>query len=279
MADGGPPTGVGGEPGVSWPRDTALDRWTVLKEGGNLNLAAGNNYSRDSHPGEKSHERETPIEFLPYVDIALLPYVDPARPRFKTDQQPEWRGRPEEDRGILHSVPEGLRKVLNYIKDKYNNPTVYIKENGINDYDDGRKSRGDILNDTFRIKYHEDHLQQLYKAIIEDGCDVRGYYAWSLLDNFEWEHGYNTRFGLYYVDYDNNLERYPKDSVNWFKRFLNRLDVKSEEIKKEEVWDVSRNNETLDNDAKGFEASVRSIIYLMTNSSRREESLHFGVSL
>lgn len=39
MADGGPPTGVGGEPGVSWPRDTALDRWTVLKEGGNLNLA------------------------------------------------------------------------------------------------------------------------------------------------------------------------------------------------------------------------------------------------
>ncbi|CAF2302001.1 unnamed protein product, partial [Brassica rapa subsp. narinosa] len=70
------------------------------------------------------------------------------------------------DRGILHSVPEGLRKVLNYIKDKYNNPTVYIKENGINDYDDGRKSRGDILNDTFRIKYHEDHLQQLYKAIM-----------------------------------------------------------------------------------------------------------------
>ncbi|XP_013634360.1 PREDICTED: beta-glucosidase 28-like [Brassica oleracea var. oleracea] len=210
--------------------------------------------------------------------IAHLPYVDPARPRFKTDQQLEWRVTnhsnhqigPEEDRGILHSVPEGLRKVLNYIKDKYSNPTVYIKENGINDYDDGTKSREDILNDTFRIKYHKDHLQQLHKAIMEDGCDVKGYYAWSLLDNFEWEHGYNTRFGLYYVDYDNNLERYPKDSVNWFKRFLNRLDVKSE-IKKEEVWDVSRNNKTLDDDAKGFEASVRTIIYHTTNSSRREE--------
>ncbi|KAG2309628.1 hypothetical protein Bca52824_029376 [Brassica carinata] len=133
----------------------------------------------------------------------------------------------QEERRILYSVPEGLRKVLNYIKDKYNNPTVYIKENGINDYDDGTKSKDEILSDIFRIKYHEDHLQQLHKAIIEDGCDVRGYYVWSLLDNFEWEHGYSTRFGLYYVDYDNNLKRYPKDSVNWFKQFLSRIVVKS----------------------------------------------------
>ncbi|CAH2058010.1 unnamed protein product [Thlaspi arvense] len=217
--------------------------------------------------------------------IAHLPHVDPARPRFKSDQQLEWRVTnhsnhqigPGEDRGILHSVPEGLRKVLNYIKDNYNNPTVYIKENGINDYDDGTKSREEILKDTFRIKYHEDHLQQLHKAIIEDGCDVRGYYTWSLLDNFEWEHGYSTRFGLYYVDYDNNLERYPKDSVNWFKQFLNRLVVKSEEAEEQETWDVSRkrsreegSNKTLD-DSEGFEASVGSIIYLMTNTSRRDE--------
>ncbi|KAG2309629.1 hypothetical protein Bca52824_029377 [Brassica carinata] len=168
--------------------------------------------------------------------IAHLPHVDPARPRFKTDQQLEWRVTnhsnhkmgPEEERRILYSVPEGLRKVLNYIKDKYNNPTVYIKENGINDYDDGTKSKDEILSDIFRIKYHEDHLQQLHKAIIEDGCDVRGYYVWSLLDNFEWEHGYSTRFGLYYVDYDNNLKRYPKDSVNWFKQFLSRIVVKSD---------------------------------------------------
>ncbi|KAL0896401.1 hypothetical protein Bca101_080362 [Brassica carinata] len=141
----------------------------------------------------------------------------------------------------------------------------------INDYDDGSKSRDEILSDTFRIKYHEDHLQQLHKAIIEDGCDVRGYYVWSLLDNFEWEHGYSTRFGLYYVDYDNNLERYPKDSVNWFKQFLSRLVVQSEETEEEEVWDVSRDNKTLDDDANCFEASVGSIIYLITNTSRRQE--------
>ncbi|CAL9236909.1 unnamed protein product [Arabidopsis halleri] len=214
--------------------------------------------------------------------VAHIPHVDPARPRFVTDHQLQWRVTnhsnhqlgPGEDRGILQSHPEGLRKVLNYIKDKYNNPIVYIKENGINDYDDGTKSREDILNDTFRISYHEDHLQQLQKAIIEDGCNVRGYYVWSLLDNFEWEHGYSTRFGLYYVDYDNDLTRIPKDSVNWFKQFL---DVKNEETNDEGIWDLSnersheeRYNKTFD-DSESFEASVGSILYLMTNISRREE--------
>lgn len=96
---------------------------------------------------------------------------------------------------------------------------------------------------------------------------------WSLLDNFEWEHGYSTRFGLYYVDFDNDLTRYPKDSVNWFKQFLSIPIVKNEETEKEEVWDVSRGewyNRTFD-DSEGFEASVGSILYLMKNTSRREE--------
>lgn len=53
-----------------------------------------------------------------------------------------------------------------------------------------------------------------------DGCNVRGYFAWSLLDNWEWAAGYTSRFGLYFVDYKDNLKRYPKDSVTWFKQFL-----------------------------------------------------------
>lgn len=63
----------------------------------------------------------------------------------------------------------------------------------------------------------------------EDGCDVRGYFVWSLLDNWEWNNGYTVRFGLYYVDYKNNLTRIPKSSVNWFRRFLRleALDVDS----------------------------------------------------
>lgn len=53
-----------------------------------------------------------------------------------------------------------------------------------------------------------------------DGVDVRGYFAWSLVDNFEWNQGYTKRFGLYFVDYNDNLKRYPKSSVDWFTRFL-----------------------------------------------------------
>ncbi|ONL94967.1 Beta-glucosidase 40 [Zea mays] len=54
----------------------------------------------------------------------------------------------------------------------------------------------------------------------EDGCDVRGYFAWSLLDNWEWAAGYTSRFGLYFVDYKDNLKRHPKNSVQWFKTLL-----------------------------------------------------------
>jgi beta-glucosidase len=49
---------------------------------------------------------------------------------------------------------------------------------------------------------------------------VRGYFAWSLLDNWEWAAGYTSRFGLYFVDYNDNLKRYPKNSVQWFKSLL-----------------------------------------------------------
>ncbi|KAF3556555.1 hypothetical protein F2Q69_00010646 [Brassica cretica] len=98
----------------------------------------------------------------------------------------------------------------------------HVEYKGYDDYDVGTVPREQLLKDTKRIEYHEKHLQELHKAITEDGCDVRGYSAWSLLDNFEWEHGYTMRFGLYYVDYADDLKRYAKDSAKWFKKFLER---------------------------------------------------------
>ncbi|VFQ92253.1 unnamed protein product [Cuscuta campestris] len=113
----------------------------------------------------------------------------------------------------LYIVPHGMRSLLNYIKDNYGNPLVMITENGMDD------AKGDGVKDDKRIKYHNDYLTNLLDAI-KDGCNVKGYFAWSLLDNWEWSAGFSSRFGLYYVDYKHNLTRIPKDSVNWFKNFL-----------------------------------------------------------
>lgn len=58
--------------------------------------------------------------------------------------------------------------------------------------------------------------------IHRDGANVKGYFAWSLLDNFEWAYGYTVRFGLNFVDYNDGLKRYPKNSAHWFKEFLHK---------------------------------------------------------
>lgn len=120
----------------------------------------------------------------------------------------------------LYIVPQGIRSLMNYIKQKYGNPLLLITENGMDDANNPLISITNALKDEKRIKYHNDHLMNLLAAIKEDGCNVRGYFAWSLLDNWEWAAGYTSRFGLYFVDYNDKLKRYPKDSVHWFKNFL-----------------------------------------------------------
>ncbi|KAM0987103.1 hypothetical protein ACFX19_011421 [Malus domestica] len=133
-------------------------------------------------------------------------------------------GKPIGDRANsiwLYIVPEGMRKLMNYIKKKYGNPVVIITENGMDDPNSPFISLKDALKDTKRIKYHHDYLKNLLASIKEDGCNVKGYFAWSLLDNWEWAAGYTSRFGLYFVDYKDKLKRYPKDSVQWFTNFLN----------------------------------------------------------
>lgn len=121
----------------------------------------------------------------------------------------------------LYIVPSGMRSLMNYIKDKYGNPPVVITENGMDDGNNPLVPLEKALKDDKRIKYHHDYLQNLLASIKEDGCNVKGYFAWSLLDNWEWAAGYSSRFGLYFVDYNKNLTRHPKNSVHWFTRFLN----------------------------------------------------------
>ncbi|XP_052733602.1 beta-glucosidase 13-like isoform X2 [Vigna angularis] len=121
----------------------------------------------------------------------------------------------------LYVYPKGFRDFLLYTKEKYNNPIIYITENGINDYDDPSLSLEESLLDIYRVDYHYRHLYFLQEAM-KNGVNVKGYFVWSLLDNFEWPFGYTMRFGLNFVDYRNGLKRYPKLSALWFKDFLNK---------------------------------------------------------
>jgi beta-glucosidase len=115
-------------------------------------------------------------------------------------------------------VPGGLRDLLTGLHDRYAAalPPIYITESGCSTVDevsaDGR------IHDTARIDYLDGHLRALHRAIGE-GVDVRGYFVWSLLDNFEWAEGYHQRFGLVRVDYETQ-RRTPKDSFSWLRAAL-----------------------------------------------------------
>ncbi|WP_073071766.1 GH1 family beta-glucosidase [Thermosipho atlanticus] len=112
--------------------------------------------------------------------------------------------------------PEGLYDMLRKIHRRYGLP-LYITENGMAGPD---KLQNDIINDDYRVKYLEKHFEKALEAI-EDGIDLRGYFVWSLLDNFEWEKGYSKRFGIVYVDYKTQ-KRYLKKSAVWLKEFLRK---------------------------------------------------------
>ncbi|ERN09277.1 beta-glucosidase 12 [Amborella trichopoda] len=128
----------------------------------------------------------------------------------------------------LFVYPPGIKDLLVYIKERYNNPTIYITENGVDEYDNGTKPLEESLQDTIRKDCHYNHLLHIREAI-RRGVRVKGYFFWSLLDNFEWEDGYSLRFGLYYVDYKNNLRRLPKLSARFFSRFLREKTTSLEE--------------------------------------------------
>nr|XP_009413739.1 PREDICTED: beta-glucosidase 18 isoform X1 [Musa acuminata subsp. malaccensis] len=116
-----------------------------------------------------------------------------------------------------YAVPYGIEKMVRYIMERYNNVPMYITENGYAQGSSGAFTK-ELINDTERIKFMHSYLTFL-SAAISQGADVRGYFSWSLLDNFEWAFGYTVRFGLFHVDYKTQ-RRTPKLSAKWYKKFL-----------------------------------------------------------
>ncbi|GAA1507840.1 GH1 family beta-glucosidase [Sphaerisporangium rubeum] len=105
--------------------------------------------------------------------------------------------------------PEGLRQTLTGLATRHPGlPPVYVTENGYGEH-------GDDLDDQGRVAYLRGHVAAVAEAVAQ-GVDVRGYFCWSLLDNFEWARGYAARFGLVHVDYRTQT-RTPKTSYHWLR--------------------------------------------------------------
>ncbi len=109
--------------------------------------------------------------------------------------------------------PEGLYQILTRVSRDYGNPHIYITENGAAYYDDDKIVNG-IVQDDERLEYLNQHFTAAHRAI-SDGVKLDGYFIWSLMDNFEWAHGFSKRFGLIRVDYDTQVRSWKK-SAYWY---------------------------------------------------------------
>ncbi|OXA44769.1 Myrosinase 1 [Folsomia candida] len=111
--------------------------------------------------------------------------------------------------------PVGFRKVLKWLKDTYGSPEIIVTENGTSEDDATAGAFGPSpLFDLARSYYYTMYINNMLKAIVQDGVNITSYTAWSLMDNFEWKRGYTQRFGAHRVEFDDpDRERKPKESV------------------------------------------------------------------
>ncbi|UBU11855.1 GH1 family beta-glucosidase [Nonomuraea gerenzanensis] len=156
------------------------------------------------------------------LDALGVNYYNPTRIAAPTGE-----GLPFDDAGITGYpttafgwpvVPDGLRELLTGLKARYGAalPPILITENGCSQQD--TPAADGTIDDAARIDFLDRHIHAMRRAMA-DGVDVRGYFVWSLLDNFEWAEGYDQRFGLVHVDFATQ-RRTPKRSYHWFARFL-----------------------------------------------------------
>ena len=151
-----------------------------------------------------------PTDFLGINNYSeLVVAYDPDHPE-KFKRVPTCYPKTDMDGGI---VPEGMYRLLKWVDEEYDHTPIYVTENGCALKDtlaeDGR------CHDTGRIEYLRAYIAACGKAL-EEGVDLRGYFQWSYIDNFEWMYGYTKRFGIVYCDYVNQ-RRVPKDSFYFYR--------------------------------------------------------------
>ncbi|KFK38313.1 hypothetical protein AALP_AA3G097500 [Arabis alpina] len=167
---------------------------------------------------------------------------DDSKPTFRQDARVSWNGTNKDklaigsrhDTAAMPIYSRGFREILKHVKDTYGNPEVIIKENGYGEFLKEEDSVEVGTKDYNRMYYLQRHLLAMYEAICIDKVNVTGYFFWSLVDNFEWDNGYKSRFGLYYIDYKKNLKRHEKESAKYYREFLSQ-GVRPSLIKRDEL--------------------------------------------
>lgn len=194
----------------------------------------------DAFPGEAPFERmgvqpgdleacRAALDFLGINNYCrrICRAVPPADSPFGLGVETKWGGDegPKTDMG-WEIWPDSLYKVLVRITRDYNRPVIEITENG-GAYADKPDEQG-VFRDPRRIEFYRGYLAAVARAI-EEGADVRGYHAWTLMDNFGFTAGFEPRFGFIYVDFS-SLKRTPKESAAWYGRVAetNGFDSKPE---------------------------------------------------
>ncbi|KAF7556903.1 hypothetical protein G7046_g6165 [Stylonectria norvegica] len=166
-----------------------------------LQQADSDFYGMNYYTSQFARHRETPASDTDYIGNL-------------DELQENKQGVPVGEESGLHwlrSCPEMFRKHLTRVYRLYGKP-IYITENGCPCPGEDQMTREESVNDLYRIRYFEDHLDAIGRSIGEDGAVIKGYSAWSFLDNLEWSDGYGPRFGVTFTDYE-TLERTPKKSA------------------------------------------------------------------
>jgi beta-glucosidase len=145
-------------------------------------------------------------------NVALIPFLH------ANQVKPKKRGiQPENITEMGWEVyPEGIHKIIKQFAAYKKMPPIIVTENGASFEDIIEKDNS--IQDRRRVEFFKNYLSNVLKAK-KEGVDLRGYFVWTFMDNFEWAEGYKPRFGLVHVDFSTQ-ERRIKDSGKWFKAFL-----------------------------------------------------------
>jgi beta-glucosidase len=166
-------------------------------------------------------QRATRVMNAPFLNVYTPQYVRAdASPRgFVVEKPPA--SYPHMASPWLTIGPECIYWAVRNVSELWKPPALYITENGCSSDDvinaDGR------IDDTDRVMYLRNHLTHLHRAAVE-GYPIKGYFLWSLMDNFEWADGYSKRFGIHYVDFK-TLKRTPKQSAEWYRAVIAQNEV------------------------------------------------------